>query len=187
MSCSPRRSGFLVTVAPAEKWFCKTRSGPQHLRKDLTPASRRQDHTIWPSAAASFVCRAPFRSQVITPALRTACAQPTLPRPPHPAPNVRDDRDTPLMRERDGVGYRGDLGDAGRDLFLRGGLDDPNQVDLVQEIRFLAQRSSRPNQASAHDDPLPSRPSPPMRDRTSTANTHPPRRPAPTRSQRTSY
>jgi hypothetical protein len=23
----------------------------------------------------------------------------TLPRPPHPAPNVRDDRDTPLMRD----------------------------------------------------------------------------------------
>src|SRR6202022_1966555 len=24
---------------------------------------------------------------------------PTLPRPPHPAPNVRDDRDTPLSRD----------------------------------------------------------------------------------------
>jgi len=35
------------------------------------------------------------------PALRPL-ARPTLPRPSHPAPNVRDDRDTPLMRERDG-------------------------------------------------------------------------------------
>jgi hypothetical protein len=25
-------------------------------------------------------------------------ARPTLPRPPHPVPNVRDDRDTPLSR-----------------------------------------------------------------------------------------
>jgi hypothetical protein len=32
-----------------------------------------------------------------------------MPRPPHPAPNVRDDRDTPLMR--DGMrGYAADLG-----------------------------------------------------------------------------
>ena len=26
-------------------------------------------------------------------------ARPTLPRPPHPVPNVRDDRDTPLSRD----------------------------------------------------------------------------------------
>ncbi|SHK82863.1 hypothetical protein SAMN05444159_4290 [Bradyrhizobium lablabi] len=45
---------------PAEKWFCKTRSGPQHLRKDLTPASRRQDHTIWPYVIASFVRALPI-------------------------------------------------------------------------------------------------------------------------------
>jgi hypothetical protein len=42
-SCSPRRSGFLVTVIggidPA----------------DLTPASRRQDHTTSPSAAVLLV------------------------------------------------------------------------------------------------------------------------------------
>jgi hypothetical protein len=31
------------------------------------------------------------------------------PRPPHPAPNVRDDRETPLQRGRDGAGYAGDL------------------------------------------------------------------------------
>jgi hypothetical protein len=38
-SCSPRRSGFLVTVA--------SRIPPQ----SLTPASRRQDHTTSPSAS----------------------------------------------------------------------------------------------------------------------------------------
>jgi len=48
----------------------------------LAPASERQDHTTSPSAATSFV--------------RALFAHLTLPRPPHPAPNVRDDRDTPL-------------------------------------------------------------------------------------------
>src|SRR5216683_7349950 len=53
----------------------------------LAPASGRQDHTTSPSAATSFV-RAHF-------------ARLTLPRPSHPAPNVRDDREPPLLRERD--------------------------------------------------------------------------------------
>ena len=33
-----------------------------------------------------------------------------MPRPPHPAPNVRDDRETPLLWVRDGDRYAGDLG-----------------------------------------------------------------------------
>ncbi|WP_154071371.1 hypothetical protein [Bradyrhizobium lablabi] len=37
------------------------------------------------------------RSRVIKPALRKAFAQPTLPRPPHPVPNVRDDHEPPLQ------------------------------------------------------------------------------------------
>jgi len=56
---------------------------------DLTPASGRQNDTTWPYAAASFV--------------RLAIARLTPPRPPHPMPNVRDDRETPLCgpgRER---------------------------------------------------------------------------------------
>ena len=44
-SCSPRRSGFLVTVAGGV------------LTADLTPASRRQDHTIFPYASAPIVHR----------------------------------------------------------------------------------------------------------------------------------
>src|SRR3979409_2526244 len=43
---------------------------------DLTPASGCQDHTTSPSASAPFVS--------------------VPPRPPHPAPYVRDDRETPL-------------------------------------------------------------------------------------------
>jgi hypothetical protein len=48
----------------------------------LTPAPGRQDHTTSPYATASFAAR--------------LSARPTLPRPPHPAPNVRDDGETPL-------------------------------------------------------------------------------------------
>jgi hypothetical protein len=45
---------------------------------DLMPASRHQDHTTSPSTSAPFVS--------------------VLPRPSHPAPNVRDDREAPLLR-----------------------------------------------------------------------------------------
>src|SRR6266700_6717321 len=45
----------------------------------LAPASERQDHTISPSAATSLVFS-------------------TLPRPPHPTLNVRDDAYAPLER-----------------------------------------------------------------------------------------
>jgi hypothetical protein len=45
------------------------------------------------------------------------------PRPPHPAPNVRDDRETPLVWARDGAAYAADFSEAESDLFLREGLD----------------------------------------------------------------
>src|SRR5438067_13922890 len=45
---------------------------------NLTPASGRQDHTALPSAISI---------------VRLATSK----RPPHPAPNVRDDRETPLL------------------------------------------------------------------------------------------
>src|SRR6266849_757325 len=51
---------------------------------NLAPASGRQDHTTSPSAATSFVLRT------------VSTVRLTLPRPSHPVPNVRDDRETPL-------------------------------------------------------------------------------------------
>jgi hypothetical protein len=63
---------------------------------DLTPATGARTTRLHRPRAASLVW-APFpRSQVLRPALRFAW-RPTLPRPPHPVPYVRDDRDTPLM------------------------------------------------------------------------------------------
>jgi len=56
------------------------------ISRDLTSASGGQDHTPSPSAPASFV--------------RVHKARATPPRPSHPAPNVRDDREAPLLSER---------------------------------------------------------------------------------------
>jgi hypothetical protein len=48
-----------------------------------------------------------------------------MPRPPHPVPYVRDDRETPLCVGRDGERYVGDLGQKGTEEFLQRGLDTP--------------------------------------------------------------
>jgi hypothetical protein len=54
---------------------------------------------------------------------RAPLARPTRPRPSHPIPNARDDRDTPLFRERDGAEYADDLGQTGSEIFFTRGLD----------------------------------------------------------------
>src|ERR1700737_2735062 len=46
------------------------------------------------------------------------------PRPPHPVPYVRDDRETPLCVGRDGEASKSDLGQAGTEIFLQRGLDE---------------------------------------------------------------
>jgi len=74
---------------------------------DLTPASRRQDHTTSPSASPR-------------------ARQPRRPRPPHPAPRPWRSRYAPRVG-RDGGGYRSDLGKRGRGIFLQRWLDSPNQ------------------------------------------------------------
>src|ERR1700682_6429006 len=68
---------------------------------NLTPASRRQDHTTSPSAASISRQRA-VRSLTGRNPPCDHVTRPTLPRPPHPVPYVRDDRETPLC----GTGWR---------------------------------------------------------------------------------
>src|SRR5258708_49714 len=84
------RNGFnaLYRALPGDRAFLPPSSLRSLLLKNLTPASGRQDHTTSPSASASFV--------------RALFAHLTLPRPPHPAAYVRDDRETPLCVGRDG-------------------------------------------------------------------------------------
>jgi hypothetical protein len=78
------RNGFTVSfvLSPVIGLSCHRRPPRRLLLKDLTPASRRQDHTTSP-----YECRA----------VRPRAAS----RPSLPAPHVRDDRDTPLLRARD--------------------------------------------------------------------------------------
>jgi hypothetical protein len=44
--------------------------------------------------------------------------------------------------------YGGDLGETGRGIFLRRGLDGGNQIDLVEEISALAQRAGASNRTA---------------------------------------
>src|SRR5712664_3611193 len=68
----------------------------RHASANLTPASGRQDHTTSPSAAIVSRQRALCRSRIQKNPPCNLFARKTLPRPSHPVPYVRDDRDTPL-------------------------------------------------------------------------------------------
>ena len=79
-----------------------------------------QDHTTSPSTAAPFVRAPADRSRKL--ALRSPHA-PTLPRPPHPALHVRDDRDTPLLSRRDTGINNADFSKSRSEIFFESGLD----------------------------------------------------------------
>jgi hypothetical protein len=73
--------------------------GPTCLH-ELDTSNGCQDHTALPSAASICRQRAIDGSRETRPAITSA--RPMPPRPPHPVPNVRDDRETPLV-SRDGM------------------------------------------------------------------------------------
>ena len=94
MPRSPRRRIPFASVI-GELTVLRARSGSQRLRR-FDASHGRQDHTVLPYASVPLVCRAADRSQAKAhPAISSA--QRALPRPPHSLPNVRDDRDTPLL------------------------------------------------------------------------------------------
>jgi hypothetical protein len=82
---------------------------------NLMPASGHQDHTASPSASKR----------------ASSCA---LPRPPHPAPNVRDDREPPLLGAQDGRGDKSDFSSKGSEISLPSGLDTPCAKQPVGQI-----------------------------------------------------
>src|SRR5439155_14686075 len=113
----------------------EARLGSNNLRRFST-SHGRQDHTVLPYAA-SFTkpFDVPVRpAEVLAEAFKrrssTRCrsltenrpanmpARPTLPRPPHPIPTFRDDRDTPLVEGMRCGSYGTDLGETGRGIFL---------------------------------------------------------------------
>ena len=61
----------------------------------------------------------------------------TLPRPPHPAPNVRDDREAPLLWEQDG-GENTQFRIFRNGNICAGPTDNPDQLESAHEIRFCA-------------------------------------------------
>ena len=77
---SPREwfYGFLRALPGVHDFSVTVIGAMQSIVANLAPAKGRQDHTPSPSAHASFVCRGHLR-------------------PSHPAPNVRDDREAPLL------------------------------------------------------------------------------------------
>ena len=76
--------GDRARLSPSSaKSACRARQGRHRSFTNLTPASGRQDHTTSPSA-------------------RVRSRQQRRPRPSHPLPYVRDDRETPLCVGRDG-------------------------------------------------------------------------------------
>jgi hypothetical protein len=78
--------------------------------------------------------RAVDRSQVPKNPPCDPIARKTLPRPSHPVPYVRDDRETPLCVGQDGGSCRCDLGCAKTEIFLQRGLDYPNHIEKSQQI-----------------------------------------------------
>jgi hypothetical protein len=77
------------------------------------------------------------RIRVVRPPANSA-RQPRL-RPPHPAFNARDDRETPLLIERGTRARDTDFGKNERRIFFWVGLDRGDGVEEVSEISFLAQ------------------------------------------------
>ena len=88
--------------------------------QNLAPASGRQDHTTSPSAVDAVRQRA-------------ACVH-RIPRPTSVTIAKR-----PSRRRRDGDRYSSDLGQTGKEMFLRTGLDRWNQIELSRQNRRLAQ------------------------------------------------
>jgi hypothetical protein len=102
------RNGFTAyfALSPAIGLVCHRRLA--RLLADLTPASRRQNHTTSPSASAPFV--------------KCAARVHRIP------PRVRDDRERP-SEGRDGNRYIADLGQARSGIFLQTGLDKGQSED----------------------------------------------------------
>jgi hypothetical protein len=81
----------LIRDLPGEPGFLATVVGVMRsIIANLAPASGRQDHTISPSASRH--------------------SSDDAPRPSHPAPNVRDDREAPLLAGAGCADDRSDLG-----------------------------------------------------------------------------
>ena len=122
--------------------------GPASPPRDLTPTSRRQDHTTSPYATrlrqvaspglvpirrsfgeggnSAVVLHAVVHSRT-PPSEHIACRRCRV----HHIPSrVRDDRDTPLLGDEMARADRTDLPDGTSEIFFSRGLDDPNHLEI---------------------------------------------------------
>jgi hypothetical protein len=60
----------------------------------------------------------------------------------HIPSRVRDDARPPLLPERDGAGFTDVLIGLRNELFLRRGLDHPNQLECAEQIKFCVKSNS---------------------------------------------
>jgi hypothetical protein len=97
-------------VLPGDRAFLSP-SSAELPPPDLTPASRRQDHTTSPSASALFV-KSASASTASRPTLVTIAKRPS--------------------EGRDGIGCKSDLALRGIKMFLQTGLDDSKITALEQ-------------------------------------------------------
>src|SRR6266446_627154 len=105
---------------PRIKGLYKARSG-RLASANLTPATGARTTRLCRPLKRRSSCTLADRSRGSSrPAI--AIARPTLSRPPHPVPNVRDDRETPLCGPGR-FGYASDLGQAETEIFSQTGLD----------------------------------------------------------------
>ncbi|MGA7995081.1 MAG: hypothetical protein WCA28_09230, partial [Bradyrhizobium sp.] len=111
------RNGFTayVELSPAIGLSCHRRLR-KSLPANLTPASRRQDHTILPSASKTLSSEAPLAAIASNPASVTIAIRPSS--------------------GVDGGSYESDLRKTESRKFFRSGLDRANQLERIGEIRF---------------------------------------------------
>ena len=86
----------LLSPSPADLGFCHCPVGPTKLRQLDASAGASGPHDF---AVRESISRQ--LAQIAHGSKDPPChhvARPMLPRPPHPAPHVRDDRETPLVR-----------------------------------------------------------------------------------------
>jgi hypothetical protein len=119
---SPVRPGFVVTVRATPKASSRPRQCAGALRG--APASGRQDHTTSPSAIR-------HSSRDVS-------------RPSHPAANVRDDREAPLLRQRDARDDRCDLPDEASEIVHDGHFAHGGNAPERELCRYHQGLNTRP-------------------------------------------
>jgi hypothetical protein len=122
-----------VVLSSVTGLFCDRRQRIKFCLSPVGPTQLRElDASVGTSGPHDFAVRcnisrprAGDRSQVPKNPPCDPVARKTLPRPPHPVPYVRDDRETPLCVGRDAQSSRSDLGCLKTEIFLQRGLDTP--------------------------------------------------------------